>query len=192
MSAKVDWHQTLRRAIERITKSYDLIGRKTGVPFLGIVIPPDSEKEILKEWRTLTDTISSEYDFREIDVTALAVDEVEKFGVENVVALLEEPMPGSNPESELGQLWVTAIVKAVKEKSQKAIEGKRIVVVIHGLAALYPATGPRAIMQTLWDSQQIILGGPVVVIIPGTLLESRIYTFLDSKKEFMYRGDLLY
>jgi len=191
MNAKVDWHQTLRQAIERLTMNFNQIGRKTGAQFLGIVIPSDSEYDVLKEWRTLTESLCSEYDFREIDVAELAVEEVEKYGVENVVALLEEPMPGSNPESELGQLWITAISNKVKEKFQNIVKDKKIVMVMFGLAALYPATGPRAIMQTLWNSQQISFDGPILVFIPGTLLESRVYSFLDVKKEFMYRGDLL-
>ena len=32
---------------------------------------------------------------------------------------------------------------------------------------------------------------PVVVFIPGRLLEQRVYLFLNVKEEFMYRGDIL-
>ena len=191
MNQSVDWAQKLRHAIERITKRYEHIGRKTGAPFLAIVYPPDSEREVLMEWKTLTDSLYADYDFREIDAMALTTAEVEKHGVENIVALLEKPMPGSNAKSELGQMWVTAVANAVKEESQKSSKSKRIVVVLRGLAALYPATGPRAVMQTLWDSQQSVLAGPVVVFIPGSLVESRVYSFLNLREEFMYRGDVL-
>ena len=57
--------------------------------------------------------------------------------------------------------------------------------------ALYPAIGPRDIMQALWDSNQDTLEGPVVVLIPGTLQGARTYLFINTRKEFMYRGDLL-
>lgn len=191
MNQSVDWAQKLRHAIERITKRYEHIGRKTGAPFLAIVYPPDSEREVLREWKTLTDSLYADYDFREIDAMALITAEVEKHGVENIVALLEKPMPGSNAKLELGQMWVTAVANAVKEESQKSSKSKRIVVVLRGLAALYPATGPRAVMQTLWDSQQSVLAGPVVVFIPGSLVESRVYSFLNLREEFMYRGDIL-
>jgi hypothetical protein len=191
MNQSIDWAQKLRHAIERITKRYEHIGRKTGAPFLAIVYPPDSEREVLMEWKTLTDSLYADYDFREIDAMALTTAEVEKHGVENIVALLEKPMPGSNAKSELGQMWVTAVANAVKEESQKSSKSKRIVVVLRGLAALYPATGPRAVMQTLWDSQQSVLAGPVVVFIPGSLVESRVYSFLNLREEFMYRGDVL-
>jgi len=191
MNQSVDWAQKLRQAIERITTRYEHIGRKTGAPFLAIVYPPDSEREVLREWKTLTDSLCSDYDFREIDAMALTVVETKKHGVQNIISLLEDPMPGSNAESELGQIWVTAVANAVKEKSQKPSKGKRIVVVLKGLAALHPVTGPRAVMQTLWDSQQSILDGPVVVFIPGSLVESRVYKFLNLREEFMYRGDIL-
>jgi hypothetical protein len=31
---------------------------------------------------------------------------------------------------------------------------------------------------------------PVIVFIPGRLLEQRVYLFMNTKEEFMYRGDL--
>ena len=58
------------------------------------------------------------------------------------------------------------------------------------LAALCPVIGPRDVMQTLWDSPDA-LRGPVTALIPGRLEGPRTYTFVDKKREFMYRGDLL-
>jgi hypothetical protein len=191
MNQSEDWLTKLRQAIERIRTRYDHIGRKTGAPFLAIVYPPESEREVLREWSTLTDSLCSEYAFREIDVMNLTMVESEKLGVKNIVSLLNDPMPGSPAELELGQIWVTAVANAVKEKAQEHYEGKRLVVVLKGLAALYPVTGPRAVMQSLWDSQQSILNGPVVVFIPGSLREPRVYKFLNLIEEFMYRGDIM-
>jgi hypothetical protein len=65
------------------------------------------------------------------------------------------------------------------------------VVVLERLAALYPATGPRAVMQALWDSEQSSLDGPVVVLIPGRIEEPRVYAFVNQQRELMYRGDIL-
>jgi hypothetical protein len=59
------------------------------------------------------------------------------------------------------------------------------------LAALYPASSPRAVMQALWDSSQAELNGPVVLLIPGVLVEARVYYFVGQVEEFMYRGDIL-
>lgn len=191
MNQSEDWLTKLRQAIERIRTRYDHIGRKTGAPFLAIVYPPESEREVLREWSTLTDSLCSEYDFREIDVMDLTMMEAEKLGVQNIVSLLNDPMPGSPAESELGQIWVTSVANAVKEVSKESSQGKRPIIVLKGLAALYPVTGPRAVMQSLWDSQQSILNGPVVVFIPGSLREPRVYKFLNLIEEFMYRGDIM-
>jgi len=65
------------------------------------------------------------------------------------------------------------------------------VVVLERLAALYPASGPRAVMQTLWDSDHAALEGPVVLLVPGVLDEARVYRFVGHVEEFMYRGDIL-
>ena len=99
-------------------------------------------------------------------------------------------MPGASPEAELGSMWVSALAARVKELTVGRGQG-RTVVVLERLAALYPATGPRAVMQNLWDSEQEALEGPVIVLIPGTLVEARVYLFLDQREEFMYRGDIL-
>jgi hypothetical protein len=58
-------------------------------------------------------------------------------------------------------------------------------------AALYPVAGPRFLLQQLWDLYSQIIHCPVVVFIPGRLLEQRVYLFLNTKEEFMYRGDIL-
>ena len=190
MNQTIDWKQKLNLAIERITTRYEQIGRKTGAPFLAIVYPPDLEEEVMSEWRTLTSTLHSDYDFREIDLIFLIIAETEKLGVENVVKVIHDPMPGSNAELELGQMWVRAVADAVREESQKSDKDRRIVLVLVGLAALYPVAGPRDIMQTLWDKPGV-LDGPVVVFIPGSFSEPRVYSFLNIKEEFMYRGDIL-
>ena len=59
------------------------------------------------------------------------------------------------------------------------------------LAALYPAAGPRDVMQRLWDSNQSPLDGPVVVLVPGHVVGPRTFSFVGKTDEFMYRGDLL-
>ena len=115
---------------------------------------------------------------------------VDELGGENIVGAIAEPMPGSNPETELGIMWINALVQTVKEKA-KQNGNEKGVVVLERFAALYPATGPRALMQSMWDSEQSSLDCPVVVLIPGTLVESRVYSFLDQREEFMYRGDIL-
>lgn len=56
---------------------------------------------------------------------------------------------------------------------------------------LYPATTPKQLMHTLWNSSNANLTTPVVVLIPGTMIEKRVYNFVNKVREFMYRGDIL-
>lgn len=190
MSSPVDWSWKLREAADRIKNRYEHIGRKTGAPFLAIVYPPQAEAAVLKEWRTLTGALGSEFDLRFIDVLQVTMQVVEDLGAENIVSAMTDPMPGSNPEVELGHMWVKTLAGKVRDNACSH-DGRKVVVVLERLAALYPAAGPRAVMQELWDSEQRSLDGPVVVLIPGTLVEPRVYSFVDKQEEFMYRGDLL-
>ena len=88
-------------------------------------------------------------------------------------AALNDPMPGSDPQMELGRLWLKAITETVRATLSAAGTG-RPVASLQRLAAVYPALGPRDVMQTLWDNNQSTLDGPVVVplscLFPGTSL----------------------
>lgn len=190
MSTAVDWSWKLREGIERLKTRYEHIGRKTGAPFLAIVYPPEAEGAVVREWKTLLRTLGSEFDVREIDVLAATMATVSDLGAENIVSSMNDPMPGSNPEAELGHLWIAAVVARVREETSKPARGK-LVIVLERLAALYPAAGPRAVMQELWGNEQSALEGPVIVLIPGTLTEPRVYSFVNQREEFMYRGDIL-
>ncbi|MFG0261209.1 MAG: hypothetical protein ACF788_02320 [Novipirellula sp. JB048] len=185
-----DWKWKIGEAIERIRTRYDFIGRKTGAPFLSIVYPPSAEPMVLKEWQTQCATLAPEFDVRSIDVLEVTQRTVESFGVDNLVASLGDPMPGSDPQSELAEIWITAVCDEVKMKLRETSEGKPVES-LERLAALYPACGPRDIMQRLWDSVQSELEGPVVVMIPGHRVDARTYSFLSQRDEFMYRGDPL-
>jgi hypothetical protein len=190
MNTPVDWAWKLREAIEAIKNRYDHIGRKTGAPFLGIVYPPEAEAAVLREWHTMVASLQPEFDIRTIDVLAVTSAVIEELGGENIVNAIAHPMPGSNPEAELASMWIAALEAKVKEcGTYPPLHGK-IVIVLESLAALYPATGPRDVMQRLWDQNQSFLSGPVVVLIPGTLIERKVYSFLNQRDELMYRGDI--
>lgn len=187
---KDDWRWKLGEAVERIRSRYQHIGRKTGAPFLAVVFPPELESAVIAEWRTQSKTLQPDFDVRGIDVLEVTQDVISEIGAENIVDSIKNPMPGSDPVSELGHLWTTAIVDSIK-KSFSDSSSDKPVVSLERLSALYPAIGPRNIMQALWDSNQEALGGPVVVLIPGSFHTTRTYLFVDKKKEFMYRGDIL-
>ena len=185
-----DWRWKIGEAVERLRTRYRFIGRKTGAPFLALVYPMEAEATVLKEWRTQTAALRPEIDVRHVDVLNVTQEILSEIGVEAIVGALADPMPGSNPQSELGRLWVNGIVDAIRASLTEPAIGKPVVSLEH-LAAVYPAAGPRDIMQFLWDSASDVFDGPIVVLVPGVLQGSRTFAFLDQKDEFMYRGDLL-
>lgn len=190
MSNLVDWGRKLREAVEQIKTRYDQIGWKTGAPFLAVVYPPEAEPAVFKEWRTLTGGLGSEFNIRTIDVLKVTRSAIEELGCENILSAIASPMPGSNPETELGHMWVMAVAQKVREAFSQS-SGAKIVVVLECLTALYPATGPEAMMQALWENGYSGIEGPVIVLITGTLIERRVFVFVDQREESMYRGDIL-
>jgi hypothetical protein len=185
-----DWEWKLREAAERVRTRYDHIGRKTGAPFLAVIYTPEAERSVLREWRTLAATLAPEYSVRTVDVLDVTARIVDRFGARALVDSMDDPMPGSDPTSELGSMWTDAVTTAVRDAVARPGVG-RPVVVLERMAALYPASGPRAVMQTLWDSHHAALEGPLILLVPGILVESRVYRFLGQVEEFMYRGDIL-
>ena len=185
-----DWRRKISEGIERIRTRYDFIGRKTGAPFLALVYPSEVEGAFLKEWRTQCATLHPEIDVRSVNVLEVTQRIIAEIGATNIVSSMDDPMPGSDPQAELGGLWVTAVAEALESRLAEPGKGKPVVS-LERLAALYPAAGPRDVMQRLWDSAQSLLNGPVVVLIPGHVMESRTYSFVGKRDEFMYRGDLL-
>jgi len=191
VSETVDWAWKLREAVERLKTQYDHIGRKTGARFLGIVYPPEAEAAALKEWHTIAESLKPEFDIRTVDVLAVTKAVVGELGAENVVESMANPMPGANVEAELGYMWVSTLAGEVRRCTKEPLPEGKVVIVLENVAALYPAAGPRNLMQKLWDQEQSCLPCPVVVLIPGTLREAKVYSFLNLEDELMYRGDIL-
>ena len=185
-----DWRWKIGEAIERMRTRYEFIGRKTGAPFLALVYPPEVEAAFLKEWQAQQSTLRPEIDVRPVSVLDITQAVMADLGAEKIVGSLADPMPGSDPQADLGQLWINAVADAVKTRLAEPGQGKPVAS-MERLAALYPAAGPRDVMQILWDCAQSSLDGPVIVLIPGQIVEARTYSFLGCHDEFMYRGDLL-
>jgi len=189
-ASNVDWSWKLREAADRIKNSYEHIGRSTGAPFLAIVYPSEYETAVFKEWQALTGMLSADFNLIQLNILEITMRVLQELGVENIVETLANPMPGSNPETELATMWLTAIVDEVKN-NLPSLGSKKTVIVLERLAALYPATGPRSLMQALWDTNDLVLDNPVVIFIPGRLVEPRVFEFLGKARELMYRGDIL-
>jgi len=145
---------------------------------------------VLREWHAVVATLEPEFSVRPINVLEVTTNIVDRFGARALVNSMSDPMPGSEPTAELSSMWTNAVATAVREAVRRPGRG-RPVVVLEQLAALYPASGPRAVMQTLWDSDHGALDGPVILLVPGVLVEARVYRFVGQVEEFMYRGDIL-
>lgn len=185
-----NWQRKIAEAIERVRGRYEFIGRKTGAPFLALLYPAEVENAFLNEWRTQCAALEPDFEVRPVDVLEVTQRSIAEIGAENIVSSMADPMPGADPQAELGGLWITAVADAVERRLSEPGRGKPVVS-LQRLAALYPAAGPRDVMQRMWDSAQSALNGPVVVLIPGRIVEARTYSFLGKRDEFMYRGDLL-
>lgn len=187
-----DWQWKLSEASDRIRTRYSHIGSKTGAPFLAIAYPPAAQSAVLKEWHVLTQALQPEFDIRSIDLLEVTQRALEDVGVANVAETLKQPMPGSDPLSELHELWATVIVELVHQTFEEAKTSTgRPVVSLERCAALHPVMGPSEMMRALWGRGSERPPGPVIVLIPGTVVAPRKYEFLGTRSEFMYRGDLL-
>jgi hypothetical protein len=189
-SSERDWSWKLREAVDRIKNSYEHIGRSTGAPFLAIVYPPEFETAVFKEWHALIGMFGADFELIHLNILDITMKVIQDLGIENIVETIQNPMPGSDPETELASMWLAAIVDAVKANIPTH-EQKKTVIVLEKVAALYPATGPRSLMQALWDTPDLALDNPVVIFIPGRLVEPRVFEFLGKTRELMYRGDIL-
>ncbi|MBN1485982.1 MAG: hypothetical protein JXA37_14810 [Chloroflexia bacterium] len=186
----VDWRWKIGEAVGRLRHRYDYIGRTTGAPFLALVYPEEVERAVLKEWHIQTAALQPHLDVRAVNLLDVTQQVVAEMGAENIVSVLTQPMPGSDPHAELGRLWLNAITDAVRSALAEPGHGKPVIS-LERLAALFPVAGPRDVMQSLWDEAHTLLNGPVVVLIPGILQDARTYRFVGRKEEFMYRGELL-
>ncbi|MFH1983211.1 MAG: hypothetical protein ABIL58_15315 [Pseudomonadota bacterium] len=188
MNADIAWK--LKEAASRIKQRYAFIGHQSGAPFLAIVFPHEQEKWTMGEWRAQAAFFDDQYDLIDIDLLAITTQCIENLGPENLIAAQEDPMPGADPDVELANLWVSEIIATILDRLS-AHHGKPPVLVIEKTAALHPVTGPKYLLQQLWDLHSEKIQCPVVIFIPGRLVEKRVYLFLNTKEEFMYRGEIL-
>jgi hypothetical protein len=185
-----DWRWKIGEAIERLRTRYEHIGRKTGAPFLALVVPPEFEAVAIREWHTQAGTLRPEIEVAHVDLLDVTRQRLSELGVANVIEALRDPMPGSEPQNELGAVWIEDAVVAVRAAFVARGPARRVVS-LERMSALHPATSPYHLFHALWESGTGVVEGPVVAIIPGTYDEPRVYSFLGQKREFMYRGDVL-
>jgi len=180
----------IRDAAERVLKDHDVIGHQTGAKLLAIVYPHEKEAWVLKEWRTQAGIFSDRYDLIPIDLLQITTGCMEKAGIDNILEFMNDPMPGSCPDEALATLWVDEIMSTAVS-AISGHRGKQPVLVIQKTAALYPVTGPRFLLQQLWDKYSRAINCLVVIFIPGEIIDPRQYRFLNIREEYLYRGILL-
>jgi len=99
--SKFDWRWKIGEVIERIRTRYQYIGRKTGAPFLAIIYPGEIEKMFLKEWHTQIEALRPDVDVKTINILDITQEFISNIGAENIVDAFSDPMPGSDPQSDL-------------------------------------------------------------------------------------------
>jgi len=186
-----DWRWKIHEAIEeRLKKRYDFIGSKSAAPFLAITYPHQAELAFLKEWQTHIDTLKGEFDTRCIDCLEITSRVINDLGVENIVESYNDPMVGSDPQADLGKMFIDAIVAEI-EKINSDIHKGKLLISIEKTAALHSATDPGILLNRLWNSKSGTIKCPIIILIPGTNKGNHSFSFLDRQDIFMYRGDLL-
>ena len=186
-----NWQWKIGEAIERIRTRYHYIGRKTGAPFLAVVYPPEAETAVFLEWHNQAATLAPDFEVKTINILEVTHTVLTEIGIENVVSSLRDPMPGSDPEADLGNIWISTVASTIKTRLAEHSLGKPVIS-LERLATLYPVCGARNLMQELWGSEQFISFDVIVlVLIHGYIEGARTYSFIGQKSEFMYRGDLL-
>lgn len=188
-----DWHWALQQTIDRLRTRYDHIGRKSGAPFLGVVYPPEVEAAVMREWRVQAEALKPDIDVLTVDALEVTAKVLATMGAADMVEQIRHPWAGSNPVAELGDAWASAVARETRSVlAQRPIDKPgRPAVVVQRLAALYPASGPRDVMQQLWDVMEPGPDAPVIVLIPGQATGPKVYKFLGKRDELMYRGDLV-
>ncbi len=99
-------------------------------------------------------------------------------------------MIGENPHTALGKIWEKAVIDRTITICNEKTGTKKPVIFMTKLSALHPASSPETILQILWENIDK-LTAPVVLFLPGTPQGTRTYLYLDKKKEYVYRGDII-
>jgi membrane protein len=87
---------------------------------------------------------STIFSIRTIDVLDVTARVVRQFGAESLVDSMKDPMPGSDPTSELGSMWTNAVTASVREAAGR---GGRPVVV----SAARASSSLKDALNTVWE-----------------------------------------
>jgi hypothetical protein len=181
--------------VSRLQTSYDGIGHSSGRPFLYFVYHPADEPRVQKlayeyfrDQATLT--------FCQIDILQTAIASLRN-QEERRMQFLNDPTRRASSTEAILKLWARRLCLEIEAAQGRIDDGKRPVVVLRNLAALYPLSNPSALLEFLAEQEPRCLSTgkivPIVLMVPGSRppQTSRLYWFLDQErlKCDFYRGE---
>lgn len=193
MSDKIE--ERLEALLERLQTAYDGIGYNSGRPYIYFVYSQQQECmiELLvrQQLRSSAQLTVHHLDILPLTIQCLAEQE------ERRQQLLDKPRTQKSTHNSITLLWKESIHTAITAALAGTQENERPVVVLHGLAALYPLTNPSALMEYIADkpprNPQNATIIPIVILVPGSRppLANRQYYFLDQEglQLDFYRGE---
>jgi hypothetical protein len=186
--------ETLR---SRIQTAYEGLGQSSGRPYLYFVYPPEDEQRVSRLIDEQFVGMPSIHCIR-LDLLMLTIDSLR--GEEQIrQELLDDPDTAKSGVAplDIAGLWQYEIRDYIERALRETPPGTRPLVLLEGLAALYPLTNPTAIMEKFaeqsFDNPVTRRPVPVVLFVPGYLLPhtSRTYYYLTQTSQplLLYRGE---
>lgn len=188
--------QRLDVLIYRLRTAYDGIGHSSGRPYVYFVYPPEQERAMRRmvdeQLRSDTTLFFHLIDLLPLTIQSLAGQEVRR------QQLLNDPLKTNSVTEAILRLWARAISRDIMARLEATpAEKGRPVVVLCGLAALYPLGNPTVLMEFLAEQEPRNPGNdtivPIVLLIPGVRppQTSRRYLFLGQERLRLdfYRGE---
>lgn len=184
----------LESLLARLRSAYDGIGHSSGRPYIYFVYPPAQERAVR---RLVDDTLRSDdaLCFHHVDLLPLTIAALSGQEDRRRALLLDPRSPGA--ASDILRRWTRALIQAIDAALPVPATKGRPVIVLSGLAALYPLGNPTALMEGIAEQEprdartnRIV---PIVLLVPGTrpAQTSRQYRFLglDRRTLDFYRGE---
>jgi hypothetical protein len=190
-----DLEQRFSAMVQRLDEVYDGIGHSTGRPYLYFVYPPDKDQLVRRlADEQMNDGASLSYlhiDLVQITIEVLRGQEAKR------AEHLNDPNKRDDAGNTIVRLWARQLEKKIGAYLASFQGAGRPVVVLRGMAALYPLGNPTHLMEAIAEreprnphSNQVI---PFVLLVPGTHppQSSRTYDFLglESERLSFYRGE---
>jgi hypothetical protein len=184
--------QSMRR---RLTEVYESLGQSSGRPYIYFVYPPAEELRVR--------SLANDYMIDDGDLTFLHIDLLPLTMAsldgqeERRAALLNDQVKSQGADKSILRRWAQQLANEMDRGIKELAGSGRPVVVLCGLAALYPLGNPTALMEAAAERElhdprtgKVV---PIVLLIPGVNppQTSRTYLFLGLEDQLLsfYRGE---